>query len=141
MATINGTKSVFLTPETPAKVETAITAETTDYQTYIENQVNFASELATDEVDFDDPEFQAEYQEWLDWVDSQRDWDKDLEDMARQHEREEAERTAAELETAEHEAYEAHLEAQAEAYHNARHGDVIGLNTNHDAIWQAGGSV
>ena len=51
MATINNTPSVFITPETPAKVQTAITAENTDFETYLENQVRIASELVEDEVD------------------------------------------------------------------------------------------
>ena len=52
------------------------------------------------------------------------------------------EQEQAELETQEHEAYEAHLEAQAEAHDLARLGES-GMHAiaGHDLIWQAGGSL
>ena len=145
MATINNQPSVFITPETPANVQTAITAENTDYQTYLENEVRIASELVEDEVDFDDPEFQESYNEWCEKLDEE--WRNDPVAQAEFdewcNEQERIERQVSELETLEHEAYEEHIEAQAEEAELARLGEayLIAANTNHDAIWQNGGQV
>ena len=149
-ATINGKPNLFLSPEPPTKVATAITSEITDHQEYIERVVRFATELVSDDTNLDetellnDPEFQESYNEWCEKLDEQ--WRNNPEAQAAFdewcNEQERIERQA-ELETAEHEAYEAHLEAQAEEAELERLGEayLIGANTNHDAIWQAGGNV
>ena len=91
-----------------------------------------------------DPEFQESYNEWCEKLDEE--WRNDPEaqrvfgEWCEEQQRLEKE---AELETLEHEAYEAHLDAQAEEAELARLGDsyLIGANTNHDLIWQAGGNI
>ena len=115
-ATINGKPNLFLSPEPPTKVATAITAEITDHQEYVERVVVFATELVADEVDpeaemLNDPEFQESYNEWCEKLDEE--WRNDPEaqrvfgEWCDEQQRLEKE---AELETLEHEAYEADLE-------------------------------
>ena len=147
MATINGTPSVFITPKPPPEILPT-------YPVRVISFAEIASEMATEsEVDLDvaeaewlaDPEAQREYQEWCEALDEQ--WRNDPVAQAEFdewcNEQERIEREVSELETAEHEAYEAHLEAQAEEAELARLGEgyLIGANTNDDEIWQAGGSV
>ena len=142
-ATINGKPNLFITPEPP----------TEKYPTYSERVNDFteiASEMATESVIdpeaemLDDPEFQESYNEYCEKLDAE--WRNDPEAQRKFAEWcDEQERKArqSELEIAEAEAYEAHLEAQAEAHDLQSLGEayLIGANTNHDLIWQAGGSV
>lgn len=151
-ATINGKPSLFLSPEPP----------TEKYPTYEKRVVDFVSsakEMAEAEaekhtlcehcqaemvnwrlenpnatkVDAED----AHYEIWKNCPPCSADYCEWSEEVERQ-----AEREANSLETLEHEAYEAHLEAQAEEAELARLGEayLIGANTANDLKWQAGGA-
>ena len=112
MATINGTQSVFVSVPTP-ECQTP-----TSYQAYVAGAVRIAEEMALEQHRIDeaawlaDAEAQAEYQAWCEEVDSGFPTNVDLDRMAE----------------------EAELSRLGDAY-------LIGANTNHDAIWQAGGDV
>lgn len=130
MNQINGQPSVFITPtELPPEINPS-----TDYETRIAETVAIATEMVTEAEQaeqewLNDPQAQQEYRDWCDWVDSQRDLEADLDDMARQ----------AELETAESEAYEEHLEAQAAEWELSRLGDgAMHAINGSDLKWQAG---
>jgi len=145
-ATINGKPNLFLSPEPPTKVATAITSEITDHNEYIEHVVRFATELVSDDTNLDeadllnDPEFQESYNEWCEKLDEE--WRNDPEaqrvfgEWCEEQQRLEKE---AELETLEHKAYEAHLERQAEEAELARLGDgAMECFNGHDLKWQMG---
>ena len=124
-ATINGTPSIFISAEPP----------TDTFPTYRDRVSNFtaiAENMATQgEVDTD-----PEYQEWLNDPEAQQDYQDYLDEIEAQRDR------VAELETQENEAYEAHLEAQAEVHALARLGEsAMHAIAGHDLIWQAGGSL
>ena len=157
VATINGKPSVFLTTEIPTEQFPVYTDRVADFADIAEsmasesvnpeaearnltNCVNCQAEImdwrtanpTADASEADDalretwetcPACVAEFSEWSEAVDRQN--------------------REAELETAEQEAWEAHLEAQAEEAELARLGEayLIGANTNHDLIWQQGGVV
>ena len=85
----------------------------TAYEEYLQHEVEDARKWAEEEAAWlADAEAQADYQAWCEEVDAGFPTDEDLDRMAE----------------------EAELESLGEAY-------LIGANTNHDAIWQAGGSV
>ena len=89
------------------------------------------------------PPCSADFAQWCEKLDAE--WQNDPEAQRKFGEwcdAEERKARQAELETAEHEAYEAHLEAQAEAHDLARLGES-GMHAiaGHDLIWQAGGSL
>ena len=124
-ATINGTPSIFISAEPP----------TGTFPTYRDRVANFTAiaegmvtegEVNPNQAELEwlnDPETQQEYQDYLDDIEAQRD-------------------RVAELETQENEAYEAHLEAQAEVHDLARLGEsAMHAFAGHDLIWQAGGSL
>ena len=126
MATINGKPSLFITPVPPIENIPVYSERVANFTNIAESMVT-EGEVNPNQAEQDwlnDPETQQEYQDYLDDIEAQRDRD-------------------AELETAEHEAYEAHLEAQAEAHDLENLGEayLIGANTNHDDVWQQGGQV
>ena len=152
-ATINGKPSVFLSLVTPTENIpiyservadfTAIAkdmaeaeaeqhtlceqcqAEMVNWRLENPNATKVEAEVAHYEIWEQCPPCSTDYAQWCEEVDRQ------------------AEREANSLESLEHEAYEAHLEAQAEEAELARLGDayLIGANTAHDLIWQQGGTV
>ena len=139
--TINGKPNLFISPETPTEILPT-------YRVRVKTFAEIAAEMATESVIdseaemLNDPEFQAEYNEYCEKL--EQEWRNDPEAQAAFEKWCDAEeRQVSELETAEAEAHDAHLEAQAEAHDLANGGEayLIGANTNHDAIWQAGGQV
>ena len=135
--TINGKPNLFVSPEHP----------TEKYPSYSERVADFtaiASEMATPEtvIDseaemLDDPEFQESYNEWCERL--EQEWLNDPEAQRKFNEWCDAEERKSELETAENEAYEAHLEEQAETAELARLGDAFMECINgHDLKWQEG---
>ena len=152
-ATINGKPSLFFTPETP----------TEQFPIYAERAAEFTAIAATMAAEAEltarakaeaekhtlCPNCQTEMVEWrltnpnatkLDAEDAHaKIWSECPSCIAEYSEWcKEADR-AAELETAEHEAYEAHLEAQAEEHELASLGDSVMCAFNgHDLKWQAG---
>ena len=137
-ATINGKPNLFISPEPP----------TEKYPTYSERVSDFvscATDMATESVSeadmLNDPEFQESYKEYCENLDAE--WRNDPEAQRKFaewcDEQERKERQVSELETAEAEAYEAHLEAQAEAHDLAQLGDgYIEAINGHDLKWQEG---
>ena len=143
-ATINGKPSVFFTP---TEIPTEQISPSVDYQTRIATHLQIASEMATeletpeaemtDEDLLNDPEFRADYNEYLEGL--EREW---LNDPKAQAEFDayltEQERLADE---------EAMLDALCEAYDAdadelARLGDAArSYIAGHDAVWQQGGEV
>ena len=144
-ATINGTPSVFITPEPLPEI---LPTYPVRVKTFTEISSEMASESVIDpEADLlNDPEFQESYNEWCEKLDAE--WRNDpeaqrkFEEWCNEQERiekEEAEKKEAELETLEHEAYEADLERQAEAAELARLGDAyLEAINGADLKWQAG---
>ena len=128
MATINGTPSLFKTPEVPT------TGITTDYETSLTEQVQFAREMATDTEPtgfdwYNDPEVQADLNAWHDSLDTPEA-------------QEQRDAWCDEQERAELERREAELERQAEAAELASLGDSARhAIAGHDAVWQAGGQI
>ena len=140
-ATINGKPSVFITP---IELPTARIDPTADLQNHRTDAVRIANEMATelstadtemtDEDYFNDPEFQAEYNEWYEKLDEQ--WRNDPEAQRKFEEWcDEQERLADE---------EAELEALCEA-HDAEASELVSLGcaaghyfAGHDQAWQAG---
>lgn len=67
MSTLNGQKSVFLTPSAPVQAENTPTPSpaTVDYETHVANQIADAIAFARDlQAWLDDAEAQQEYQAW-----------------------------------------------------------------------------
>ena len=127
-ATINGKPSIFKTPEvSPAGITTP------DYETRIGDFLGIANEMVTetepetDEDFLNDPETQAELNAWYDSLDTP-EAEAEFDGWVTEQERE---------------AFEAHLCSQYDAeiaeMEALGEGYLIGLNTNHDAVWQAGG--
>ena len=116
MSTINGQKSVFLTPPAPqqdTEESTPLHSATVDYATHVQNQVSEAIAFARDLAEWlDDEQAQAEYQAW-----------------------------SAECRDQEQERYEADMERQAEEHELERLGDgYMHAIAGHDLKWQQGGS-
>lgn len=152
-ATINGKPSLFFTPETP----------TEQFPIYAERAAEFTAIAATMAADAEltaraeaearkhtlCPNCQTEMAEWrlanpnatkLDAEDAHaKIWENCPSCVAEYCEWNEAANRATELETAEHEAYEAELERQAEEAELAHLGDAAMECINgHDLKWQAG---
>ena len=134
MATINGTPSIFQTPEAPNA------GITTDYATRIDDFLGIATEMAT-EPDFDfenDPEVQAELNAWyasMDTPEAREAYDAWVTEQERIAIATEGEMSAEE---------EAHLCSQfdAEAAELESLGDAARhYIAGHDAVWQAGGEI
>lgn len=128
MATINGKPSIYQTPELPTA------AITTDYETYLVQQVQFARGIAedtepTDDDYLNDAEVQTELNAWYESQDTP-EAREELDAWVTEQERE---------------AFEAHLCSQYDAeiaeMQALGEGYLIGLNTNHDAVWQQGGNL
>ena len=129
-ATINGKPSLYLTITPPQPTQPSYPERIADLTTIASEMVE-DSEPQTDADWLNDPETQAELNAWYDSLDTpeaQAEYDAWVTEQER-----------ASLETTESEAYEAHLEAQAEEYDLARLGDAYleGIN-GHDLKWQAG---
>ena len=137
-ATINGSPSIFQTPEFPT------TAVTPDYETRIADVITIATEMAdetlTDADWLNDPETVAELSAWHEELDEA--WRNDPKAQAEYDAWvTEQERIAIEKEESD---FEAHLCSQydADADELASLGDA-GLHAiaGHDAVWQAGGQI
>ena len=144
MATINGKPSIYKSLENPTLKSPTYSERVTDFAAIAEgmagaearkhtlcpncqeqmvawrlanpNATKLDAESAHTDIWSECPSCVTEYSEWSETADR-----------------------AAELETAEHEAYEAHLEAQAEEAELARLGDAAMECINgHDLKWQAG---
>lgn len=132
MNLINGRPSVFLSPEAP-------TATLPTYSERVNDFTAIASDMATpktevDEVDFDDPEFQESFNEWLWKTDPMReDPEAELDRMFEYYQAEADDEMTAEE--------EAHLcnQYDADTHENARLGDGFLHAINGDDLkWQTG---
>lgn len=139
MATINGQPSVFLSPtEIPTEINPSV-----DYETRVTDFTAIATEMATSETEMtdedwlNDPEFQAEYNEYLEGL--ERDWLNDPEAQRQFAEWCDEQERLADEEAMFDSLCEAH---DADTHELASLGDAAGhYIAGHDAIWQEGGDV
>ena len=156
METINGKPSLFITPQPPTATCPVYSDRVADFTNIAESMATEAELTAHAEAEARKhtlcPTCQAKMvnwrlanptatkvdaesahaEIWLECPPCSADFAQWCEEVDRQ----------AELETAEHKAHEAHLEAQAEAHDLASLGDAgRSYIAGHDLIWQAGGSL
>ena len=89
MSTINGQKSVFLTPSAPVQSEesTPLQPATVDYETYYQQQIDDAIQFARQLQSWlDDAQAQQEYQAWSDACRESEPMPTDAEKRAEAHE-------------------------------------------------------
>lgn len=137
-AMINGKPSVFKTLATPTEQFPIYPTRVADFAS-ITSDMTAEAEPKTDEDWLNDPEFQAEYNAWIDSQNTPEAFEK-LDKWVTEQERL-AIMTEGEMTPEE----EAHLcsqyDADAAEMASLGCGYLIGLNTNHDAVWQAGGNL
>lgn len=137
VATINGKPSLFVSPDTPTEIYPVYSDRVSTFTEIAEQMATEGETEMTDEDMLNDPEFQAEYNEYLERLDEE--WRNDPEAQRKFEEWcDEQERIANE---------EAMLNASC-ASHDADAHELASLGcaaghyiAGHDDVWQQGGDV